>query len=61
MEIQIKAAIITEMSTTTKDTMNMLLVDLEEDLYPITQTLTMTNEESTPMEVDTDPQKKRSQ
>ena len=45
MATQIKAAISTEMSTTTKDTMTLSPVELEEDLEPITQTPTRTNED----------------
>ena len=34
-------------------------IDLAEELDPITQTPTMTNDDSTPMDVDTDQQKKK--
>ena len=48
-----------EISTTTKDTMTLFPVELEEDLNLITQSSTMTNEESTSMDVDTDPRKRK--
>ena len=54
MATQIKTTTSTEMSTPTKKNMIMSPVELEEDLDPITQSPKMTNEESTPMEVDTD-------
>ena len=57
MATKIKAAISTEMLTTTKDTMTLSTVEPEEDLDPITQIPTMTNEECTPMEMDTYPRK----
>ena len=49
-----------EMSTTNNDNMTMSPIELEDDLEPITQTPTKTNEESTPMEVDTDQRKRKS-
>ena len=51
MATQIKEAVSTEMSTTTKDNIIMSPVELEEDLDPITQSPKMTNEDSIPMEV----------
>ena len=59
MATQIKEAVSTEMSTTTKDNIIMSPVELEEDLDPITQSPKMTNEDSTPMEVDTDQRKRK--
>ena len=54
MATEIKAAISMEVSITTNEPMTMSPIDLEEDLDQITQTPTMTNDDSTPMEVDTD-------
>ena len=59
MATQIKEAISIEMSTTTKDNMTMSPVELEEDPDPITQSPKMTNEDSIPMEVDTDQCKRK--
>jgi len=59
MTTQIKEAISTEMSTTTKNNMTISPVELEEDLDPITQSPKMTNEDSTPMEVDTDQRRRK--
>ena len=39
--------------------MTMSPIDLAEELDPITQTPTMTNDDSTPMDVDTDQRKKK--
>ena len=59
MATQIKAVISTEMSTPTKDNMIMSPVELEEDLDTFTQSPKMTNEDSTPMEADTDQCKRK--
>ena len=59
MATQIKEAISIEMSTTTKDNMTMSPVELEEDLDSITQSPKMTNDDSTPIEVDTDQRKRK--
>ena len=48
-----------EMSTHTNETMTMSPIDLAEDLDPITQTQTMTNDDSSPMNVDTDQRKRK--
>ena len=56
---EIKAAMSMEMSTTPNELMKMSPIELEDDLEPITQTPTKTNEKSTPMEVDTDQRKRK--
>ena len=47
------------MLTVTTDTLTLSPVELEEDIELITQSPTMTNEESTPMKVDADPRKRK--
>ena len=59
MATDIKGAISMEMSTTFNETMTMSPIDLEDDLDPIIQTSTMTNDEPTPMEVETDQRKRK--
>ena len=59
MANEIKTAISMELSTHTNEPMNMSPIDLAEDLEPITQTPTMNNDNSTPMEVDTDQRKRK--
>ena len=56
---EIKTAMRTEMSISTNENMTLSPIDLAEDLDPITQTPTMTNEESTPMKVDIDQRKRK--
>ena len=59
MAIQIKEAISVKMPTTTNDNMTTSPVELEKDLDPIAQSPKMTNEDSTPMEVDADLRKRK--
>ena len=56
---EIKTAISMEMSPHTNETMTISPIDLVEDLDPITQTPTMTNDDFTSMDVDTDQRKRK--
>ena len=53
MEINFKE----ELSTHINESMNTSPIELEEDLEPITQTPTTNNDNSTPMEVDSEQRK----
>ena len=59
MATQIKTAITAEMSTSATDILTLPPVELDEEIDLITQSPTMTNENSTPMEVDVNPRKRK--
>ena len=61
MTPQIKTTITVEMPTDATNIMTLSPVELDEETELITQSLTMTNEEThpTPMEVDADPRKRK--
>ena len=59
MATQIKTANTDEMSTATTEMLTLSPSELDEEIDLITQLPTMTNAESTPMEVDTDPRKRK--
>ena len=59
MATQIKTAITAEMSIAATNILNLSPVELDEEMKLITQSPTMTNEDSTPMEVDADLRKRK--
>ena len=61
METQIKAAITADISAEVTDTLTLLPVDLDEDIELIAQspTIDIDVSQTTPMEVDTDPRKRK--
>ena len=59
MATQIKTAITAEMSTAATDMLTLSPVELDEEIDLITQSPTMINTDSTPMEVDADPRKRK--
>ena len=58
MATQIKTSITAEMLTAATDMLTLLSIELDEEIDLITQSPTMTNVDSTPMEMDADPQKR---
>ena len=59
MATEIKTAISMELSTHINESMNTSPIELEENIEPITQTPTKNNDNSIPMEVDTEQRKRK--